>query len=1559
MRSKTKTLTINLLAIIVILAIVLCLALGVTYTTAECSEAQVSDNTGITTLANNNEDFSSYTDQQLPDKIDKDNISKYIPVDKFNKNGTTIFNGRNYGFVIYSDTKTNHVLLFKEEYVPHDDGDGYEVTLRVVYEQSFYIGAKNDIIYADSPYGIALSNIRFDNVILDSDIDNSITSKNYNSYTDNGAYYTQVRYENKFSYYDQQLAADTTVAVVSTIGMVLGFNDKTEIASKIISPICTVASDISVIYSLVKAHGNLWIDNSNFDTDIDFPLTRQGQLDKYGALRKDVSIDVQADKKEFLTAENGGGFARAIFRVMNDNRKDYYVNNRISFEVWRYNGSVSSYKVDESYIESIYSVTGTDCDKYGQIIQQEENFVYEDYQRISPMIKTNLFNFNPDQKGEYKFFIPSGYYLTVDGKAQSSNVVGVTSNGCNIGIASSLSDNIGDKVYSRLLPQDFYNGKIAFTNISIQKKQELNINDSIQVGNLAYRIESDTVTHNDIYTLDAGDNVDSVDLYITDNNLKVLAKAVKKDSFLYVNYPMKANNVYGVVCVNRSGEQLDLSINKESDMTVERYLYSDIPGLYYSFTPKYAQLYNATGSELYDEDMNLYPSEGAFLQADRTYYLHSLIEKDMAIDLSDQTVFAYVTFGEEITSESNFNEMFKFTAIITAPYCFADGTYDVYKDGMLIAENVKQCEFIKDVTYFIVKRQLGGCIKIYIDGDILQFGNNDVASGAYVLNIEEKVRLEIDINNIGNINVYDVSLNEIELNHGYLLESGRYYVILSVQGESIATIKEYLQEVDIIFYVDGNIYNDGSNKTYYYGKKATLPVPIKDRYNFNGWKVFNSDKLITNKDGVMNEELLVDELVLLASWTLRSSVMEINFEDGTSKWWTGDSIISQNPGSLQIEGAIIDILVNMKNDFIKLEEGQKQGYYLSTFDYIKTSTEGNVDYYEFTPIWVIEKYYIEFILPYGGISLISRPVYYGEKIIDNLLPLEAFEFTKNQELYYLVGWKLSATSSIIKFALGDSVIDLTPGYGSELSYDSNNDGRFDSTLIRLSAELEYVEYNVIINSKSYNVGQEGYNVGTLGSYGYTETNYYGHNVLLITPLKDKLFSFDGVITINDLMSYWRSGSKSVTVELTLVDQIITVTLSYDSPDNGNPTTYNGNQGNIVLKSTYVRTYKFNYWTVDNNRIDVLNYANLGINRYYSVISGVTESKTIKGNFSRHSIKPTSGGNYSISYEATYVDLSRYSLMVNMTFTVASSAEEVTFVKGNCSDTRIVVLSRNSKLVINFDDVDMSAKSNRSVIDADECPDLEIYSFNSVFLSAGEVNNGGAEAAILSQNLTLSGQNIYIYGGNQVAGYGYYGGEFHMSFATAGIKCTSEDNNTLLVKAKHVEVEGGKGCMPVVIAPAKDGTSIGEKGEDGFMGLPGGDGAVAIYIYGNILISAGSKLKCIGGAGGNGNAGKQGGKGGPGRNGSFGVTSKTPGNGGNGGDGGCGGDGARAVVCDNRSDNIAGVTLVDGLGGAGGKGGEGGEPGDPVKKITGTVLTGSKGRPGTDGISGETGLSTRA
>ncbi len=1559
MNTKIKHVGKSLVAIAILIVAILTVAL-ISPNVAEGSEEIVGADLNL--LSNNGvEDYSNLTNQVLPDKIDKNNIADYVPVDKFNKNGTTVYNGRNYGFIIYSNAKTNHVLLFKEEYTTHEDGDGYDVALKVVYENSFF-KTGSTIMNANSPYHIAMSKVTLNNAIFDADVNNNIASGDYNYLNDSGAYYTQARYENKLSFFNKGAAesyAATVASCIITIGVSVIFPPAGVAAA--LGGVAATAVGMAPLFKDLN-NNSMWLDTVNPDTAIDFPLSRQGQIEKYGSLRKNMQVKVKSDSEEYIG--QSGDYTKTSFRIMNDHKKDYYVLNNISFELCRYSAT-EHHKVDEGSIESVYNVTGTDCTQYTQVKEQNESFELDYYQRISPLAKPNIFKFKPEVSGIYKMLTPIGYNLTVDNKVSETNIVKVDSVGCEIGILpNSESPNSKNIIHSRLLAEDFYNGEIAFTNIMIRRSQELNLNSVTKIEDLAIKVESSSYMNNDLYVVDAGDVADSIDMYITDGNLEVLAKAIKKDTSLYVNYPMKANKIYSVICVNRTGAPIDLEIEKKTGPTFDDYqngMFSGIVGLYYSHETPYTQYYSVENIEIYNENVNIVDGIGGdyFLQRGYQYYLRPNSNVDVKLSLSSKTSKEYYKIDSIVECDGVLNEIFEFIPKIDALHTFKEGSYDIFDSTGKIYTSVNSAVLEADKVYRIIKRQVGGVFGISLNGEIIGMGNNTINSESdyqvYILNIDQRIRVDIavddsDVDRNEKFSVYDYGFNKIEFDHGYLLKTGKYYLIINNKDFKYIDITEYLQEVNIKLIVDGKVFNQNEDVKYYYGKYFSLPTPKKERYDFDGW--MSGDRYVTDSLGSSYDELLADELILNASWTLRAIVMEINFDDKTTKWWNGEDIVDQNPGELYIEGDLIDQLINMKSRFIARDDGKKQGYFLSTFDYEKKSSRGNVDYYEFYPQWIIEKYFIEFIPPYNDIYATSRAVSYGENIDLSVFPQQAFAL-ENRNLYWLEGWKLSGNSQKIEFELGTKLIDLTPGYGSEYNYDSDGDKINDSTLIRLSAEIHYVEYNVIINETIFNVGQDGYTVSNLAYYKYEESKYYGCNVLL--SVDGRKFSFGGKINISDLTSYWQEGYKSVTVRLNTVYTALDVALSYYYAETDNIDIYNGSMGNVTLKDGYVRGYKFNYWTLDGNEIRVLNYHNLGIRQYYSDVNGVNLLKIIDYSISRTSLKPTSLITYRIEDEATIVDCSKYSTMVGMKFTIYPTAKEVTFVDGNCRDTEIIIEPRNGKLVINLDNITIAALNGFSAIDASECPELELYSYGSVTLKGGEASLQEGGAGIKCRNLSLLGEDFQINGGDSFS-YKYNG--------RAGIFGVGNSADRLIIGAYKVTVTGGDGAGGDGEEPKEpseyDQADQGKDGVDGAHGKNGTDGAVAIYYPGTVVINYESELICIGGDGGNGQNGGNGQKGGDGKDGKFlQYFAVKPGNGGSGGNGGNGGNGAVPMI---NGDFIKNGEYEGYLGEAGGCGFAGykAPPGKESSTYNGnTTYYGSYGNDGKDGSVGKSGVSTTA
>ena len=177
--------------------------------------------------------------------------------------------------------------MFKEEYTTHEDGDGYDVALKVVYENSFF-KTGSTIMNANSPYHIAMSKVTLNNAIFDADVNNNIASGDYNYLNDSGAYYTQARYENKLSFFNKGAAesyAATVASCIITIGVSVIFTPAGVAAA--LGGVAATAVGMAPLFKDLN-NNSMWLDTVNPDTAIDFPLSRQGQIEKYGSLRKNM-----------------------------------------------------------------------------------------------------------------------------------------------------------------------------------------------------------------------------------------------------------------------------------------------------------------------------------------------------------------------------------------------------------------------------------------------------------------------------------------------------------------------------------------------------------------------------------------------------------------------------------------------------------------------------------------------------------------------------------------------------------------------------------------------------------------------------------------------------------------------------------------------------------------------------------------------------------------------------------------------------------------------------------------------------------------------------------------------------------------------------------------------------------------------------------------------------------------------------------------------------------------------------------------------------------------------
>ena len=1549
------------------------------------SEAVENNHQAVMSTFSATDNYSSYTNQELPDNIDKNNIAQYVPVDKFNSGEIIVYNGRNYGFIIVCQVGTNYVLLFREVYLPHTDGDGYDINLEVVYENNFYVTALG-LIETNNGQHLGLADIKFNNFIIDADVDNFVANKDYDVQKDDGPYYIQSRYSSNFSYFNQELANEivsfSTTALISIFAPAAGPAVKVAI-DNLLDYAGTIMEVSSMSNSLVE--DTFWLTDATLDTAIDFPLEREGQLETYDRLIKNLEIEMGAGSSEYITQnEKSPNFAKATFRVRNENDKDYYIYNNISFSLCRFIGG-ASYDLGAYSIESLYKSAVPEYNGSTKMLENEGKFQIVKGDVFAPMTKSNIFNFKPDESGYYKFIMPEGFDLVIDGIKQSDNRVYVDSNGCVVG---ALKNDVisNSSVYGKLVKDDFYNGQLDFANIKILKDQSLNLNANTTINDIVYTVVSSRYYNNDLFIADAGDYAANVDIYIADKDLNILSSATKVDGKLYVNYPMKPNEKYAVICVNRSGQPLDVTVNRESGMTLDNYPYKQVTGLYYSKLCEYDQYYYIKNAEVYLDSFKLQPIKGDnyYLEKDKMYFFKSIDTFPIDLDFSNIDMHLNYQFGEILECDSFSNKIVEFTPHVTALYIFNDGNYDVLGEEITL-RNVNQAVLYKNQTYRIVKKEKSGIFQINFNEKVLQYGENELNGQSdyevYTFRVEEEFRYDIKINELNSFEIYDEYFNYIDLDHGFLLKQGKYYIVVNNAGLGTINISEYLQEVEIILYVEGELYNLDNETKYFYGKPYVLPVPEVERKRFNGWRGENG--LVTNNQGISYGKLLADTIVLEADFTWKNIIMQVNWIEGEpSKWWTGDSVVDEQPDSVYMEGDVVDLLINLRYDFMQLEDSNYDGHYFEEILYDRISGNDEYDYYIFTPNWLPEKYLIAYSLFNDPTKeyMATKALALGEQITAGIGLDAIFTNRDNAELYR-AGWVISGKNLAPQIYDNYVIGDLTPNSQSVPDHDSDNDGVNDCVIVTIKELCEYVKYSVEINDVCYelaeydnNIEDYYYLIEDLEYYNYNKENYLGRYVYLkiASEVSDDgamqyKFGSDNIIRRDYLKKYWVNTNDTtadinkynVLIKMSLIAEYIKVNIKYangvtDLPEQDLIRTYTGpNDKNLV--PGYVKGYAFNYWIFNGNRIDVLNYQNLNIGFGVKDIAEVT----LQYNATRTNLKPTSLTDYEIKDTAVAIDCSRFSLMVGIEFVIHSSAKEITFLNGNCNDTNIVVKTRSSKLNIYFSNIAINAPNGKSVINALGCNDLELYSYNSVTLRGGEASINTSAPAILCKNLFLTGNNIYIYGGNSMNLY--YNGR-------AGIKC----EGSLTVNAKNVNVFGGNGSYipdeEEIKEESEDDKNAdfgpnssywnnkpqaepGKDGKDGDSGIDGSHGAVAVYVVNNIKIGNGASLYCKGGDGGYGTDGKDGEKGGDGVDGKFGKYAVEAGDGGNGGPGGNGGNGGQSIYCANINEFIVKKESIhprfsfdNGLGGKAGKNGHGAPPGKTSKTIF--------GNPTTPGVCGE-------
>ena len=1198
-------------------------------------------------------------------------------------------------------------------------------------------------------------------------------------------------------------------------------------------------------------------------------------------------------------------------------------------------------------------------------------FALSEGQNVMPMLTGANLKFKAKEDGYYRFSPLGGYDISVIGSLLEPDgsyfLFENETISLNIESGSQAISGIGPLSRSYYLPKDFMEGKAQYAGVLIWRDQDLSLNDTALQSGLTYMPIENEVEGNNVYSI-ATSNTSDIEMYITDSELNILAQGQKTDGKIVVNFPMLADEKYYLVCENKTSDAILMTLANEGDLMIGDTDYEGV-SMYYRVDARYTQQYHFYGdvSGVFTAAGELHSDTGydVFMQQGKSYYVLSTGAddngEDLAVDFEDDAPIL-AGMGQNYVGTEGYNSVFEFVPKVTARYAFEGGKCDVYVDGAMTASAIDEALLEQGKRYTIVKCDTASAFSLIPDAQTIFFDQQisliDAPSySVFAFESEERMRVDIDISNDSSFLVCDSAMNVLDFDHGYYLMAAKYYIIVADGGDYTLKVKEYLQPIEIDLLVDGQPFADNSGAIYYYGKPFALPVPAdKVGYEFDGW--FDGETAYTNAGGQSVRTIYADSITLEAHWTAKGVVIRMDPDTLESAWWIGDEIVYDEPEAIQEEGLAALTLVNLIKAYSATAEGRSEGYYISEFVLTQVDDDGENFYYVLEADFAPKKYSVTFAL--GDDDRITRTMTYGD------VPTSAWEeeiFGGSNYIGSWDSWEMPLVGSdedyeTVEFVVGQSIPDLftinTPMIEDEVYFP-----------VTLTRHMNFVQYQIAIDgtTKTYDVDDAGCVLPqTIGELGLNEQNYYGYNVLFAMTQDDASFKYTMGATVakSDLYRFWTDGATSVTVELAIEKTLIDYRIVYSYGRNDD--NFNATKAPIILSDVSQRGWYFAGWAYNDQHITQIDLASIGEDKVYSSAAGVERIvKQVKADFRRTVYEANSFKNeltITSSVGVAYVDC--YGVVVNVLgeFTIAPSVNEVTFDGGGAvwRDSKIVVQARTTPLTINFSGISIMAKSKDVVLDARDCMDLTIYSYNDVTLTSGEGGQEGQFAAIfIGGNLTLDGEKITIEGSDQTvckfdetnyAAYGIIGGLTRHS-----------DYNTLHVKAKNVYVYGGNGKDAALREDIDgvNGSDVAERGGDGKDGIDGGIGAGGIFYNGTLIVDSGSYLYSEGGDGGDGTRGGHGGKGGPGDDGEwFGATAVDSGDGGNGGDGGDGGDGGWGIVTAGIVNNGT-IEAVGGKGGLGGLGGNAGMFGDPGKTVFGNDAKGSIGEPGEDGKNGNDGV----
>lgn len=1452
-------------------------------------------------------DYSSYTDKTLPETINAKNIDQYVPSELFNTSDTVIWNGKNYGFIYKNYQAVNYVLLFKVTMQRDQDGFGYSKRIKVVFTGKYsktLLGINN----ISTPYNISLSNIRFDQTIINQTGANNLAG-DYSMEEDDGAYFIHSRYN-----YNGTVKLNSNWEAVGDTA----FDVATAFLSLIPVAGPFIATGVPFIVSAIEYSSegkHLPVTESVINKGYDFPLTKEAQIQN-GRLLKNLSLAVTTD-----TILRDGNYAESLFRIANPNNIGYIVNSDIKFDIVMFTSANRKFGVEtDKKISQQFNYTEIITES-NEIKETDGAFEVIENKYVVLNTKGVGVKFIPDETAVYKFNSLFGskiyvkdmaysqdskYLLTKDSTYYLSVVPNTMPNS-----TPTWSGNSAEELFTKDM---YYDKERIFDNISITKDQSFD--QAIRTSVAFEKVES-TENKNDVYKLTPQNSTaNDFQLYILDEDLNVVNTGlVGTDGCAYINYAFLANSENYVVVIPNGNNYViqnegQLATNESLPITGDGHLFYliDIP-----YTQQY--VFNKPVSRVFNNSVELTSENGGYHIPKGLYGVKTTATGENLKVSVDPSNILNISFGNSMGNKP------KYTTLLW--HCNTSANYtigvnaDVYDNGVLVSSGTT---FYAQAgkSYHLVTTEEGNLkIEFALNRNTTVVKDEIVTINTGVnvfkFNIAEQFRFDISAPSATVTLVNSEGNTIIKGLHGYKPAAGEYFIIIDSEEASTFNVYEAVYDIEI------TLNNEGDTTSVvgkYDSTDFTLPTPdTRINYVFTGWRT-QYGTMITDSTGAVISPILQDEITLYAEWVIQKLVLKVEMSNLSYKWWGGTSLEDSQP-SQALEGNVYSMLANLHNSYINNSNGKKTGYFLKSFDVELVSRSNDVDTILITPVWEIERYLVCFNYFDASSSLILME--YNQPITSNSFPVTLTSisvFGYNNEY-----WQ-NDVDQVIDLT-GTKMPDLNSNEGRAYNYDYDNDGIYDCTRVNLYLVTSLKDITINIGNKTVKTNvEDGYEIQKLTNYVDNISSYYGYNVLFE-------YIYSGVKTTYTEYSDISFGT-SYNMNINIVKTPLYVDLSYGSSGSGNPSSFLLFSNDVILSNnnTFSRYEDFVSWTYNGQDIDRLKSSMFLKQEYYSEVQNVPRyTARISTRYSSVSITNKAYSTTTLTDSAIKIYQSNAILERGITYNISSSVNKVTFY-GNSkkwSDFQINVSSRGSKtLYINFDNVNAKGWDSYSLINAPS-GNIDLYALKTT-LKTGEITTKRADsticAAVYANNLTLSG----VYTNTFEGGVASIGSEW-CDRGAYGIYCV----NALTITGGDNIVIGGRGRN------GSTGTTPDKLGKKGEEGKKGGDGGFAIFAQ-SVKVNGGwLSLK-----GGDGGAGGTGGKGAAGRNGGFMVFKILPGDGGT---GGVGGNGTKAcnVTIQDPQDRV--VSYENGKGGIGG---QGGRPGDPILDFNKKEFGGSDGEPGANG-----------